>query len=143
MEIPINYWAVLACGVYAMMLGFLWYGPLFGKKWANLMGWGSMSEEEVKAKQKKAMPLYAVSFVTALIMAYVLAHGLIFGNAYLNMSGVVAGLQGSLWYWLGFVMPIMLGGSLWGGKHWKLLLIDGGYYLVQILGMGVILSLWV
>jgi hypothetical protein len=31
--IPINYWAVLAAALFTIALGFLWYGPLFGKSW--------------------------------------------------------------------------------------------------------------
>jgi len=38
METEINGWAVLVCGVVAMALGFVWYGPLFGKKWLELIG---------------------------------------------------------------------------------------------------------
>ena len=47
MEIPINYLAVLAAAVSNMVLGFLWYGPLFGKTWSKLMGWGEMTPEKM------------------------------------------------------------------------------------------------
>ena len=141
--VEISYLAILACGVAAMILGFVWYGPLFGKAWSNLMGWGTMSPEQIKEKQKSATPGYVVQFVGALVMAYVLAHGLAFGNAYLNMSGVAAGLQGAFWYWLGFVAPVTIGSVLWDGKPMKLWYINAGYYLVQMLVMAVILSLWI
>jgi len=140
--IEINYLAILACGVAAMILGFLWYGPLFGKMWADLMGCGAMTAEQVKEKQKKATPGYIVQFIGALLMAYVLAHGLTFGNAYLNMTGIGAGLQGAFWYWLGFVAPVTIGSVLWDGKPMKLWYINAGYYLVQLLMMGVILSVF-
>ena len=38
----INYLAVLACAIVAMPVGFLWFGPLFGKTWARHMGFGDM-----------------------------------------------------------------------------------------------------
>ena len=38
----INYLAVLACAIVAMPVGFLWFGPLFGKAWARHMGFGDM-----------------------------------------------------------------------------------------------------
>ena len=63
--VDVNYLAVLACGVVAMILGFLWYGPLFGKKWSQLMGWGEMTPELMAEKQKGARKGYAISFVTA------------------------------------------------------------------------------
>ncbi len=140
--VPINYLAVVACAVAAMAIGFVWYGPLFGKKWSELMGWGAMTPEALKEKQKAAMPGYAVSFVGALVMAYVLAHGLVFGNAYLHTSGISGGLQGSFWYWFGFVVPVTLGTVFWDGKPWKLWFINVGYYFVQIMVMGAILGFW-
>ena len=36
-EIHINYLAVVAAMLAQMFLGFLWYGPLFGKPWAKEM----------------------------------------------------------------------------------------------------------
>lgn len=138
----INYLAVLACGIAAMGLGFLWYGPLFGKSWSDLMGWGTMSPEQLKAKQKSATPGYIANFVGALVMAYVLAHAIIFGNAYLGTSGVVGGLMGTFYYWLGIVVPITIGQVFWDGKPWKLWLINAGYWLVLMLSMGAILSVW-
>lgn len=36
--VPVNYLAILVAAVLSMVLGFLWYGPLFGKEWTKLMG---------------------------------------------------------------------------------------------------------
>ncbi|HLD39833.1 MAG TPA: DUF1761 family protein, partial [Candidatus Nanoarchaeia archaeon] len=33
-----NYLAVLVAAIAAYVVGFLWYGPVFGKKWMALMG---------------------------------------------------------------------------------------------------------
>ena len=140
--IDVNYLAILASAVAAMVLGFLWYGPLFGKIWSELMGWGVMTPEKMAEMQKKARPAYAISFVGALAMAYVLAHALIFASAYLNSSGVTAGLAAGFWNWLGFIAPVTVGVVLWDGKPWKLWFINAGYYLVQLLMMGTILALW-
>ena len=140
--IPINYLAVVASAVAAMVVGFLWYGPLFGKSWSKLMGWGDMTPEKMKEMQKKAMPAYAVNMVGAFLMAFALAHNLIFGSAYLNMYGIAAGFQAAFWNWLGFVAPVTLGAVLWEGKPLKLWYINASYYLVVLLAMGTILALW-
>lgn len=34
----INYYAVVASSVLAMVVGAIWYGPLFGKKWLEITG---------------------------------------------------------------------------------------------------------
>lgn len=44
----INIWAVLACAIISMPIGAIWYGPLFGKKWMEIVG---MKEEDVKARE--------------------------------------------------------------------------------------------
>jgi hypothetical protein len=142
-EIPINYLAVLASAIAAMAIGFLWYGPLFGKTWSRLMGWGEMTPEKMAEMQKKARPAYAISFVGSLIMAYVLAHALVFASSYLNASGITAGLTAGFWNWLGFIVPVTIGSVLWDGKPWKLWCINAGYWLVLLLVMGAILALWV
>lgn len=143
MEVPINYLAVLACGVSAMVLGFLWYGPVFGKAWMKELGMTMPGEEEMKAMQGKMMKSYALMFVGAIIMAFTLAHNVVFGSAYLAMSGAEAGLQAGFWNWFGFVVPVLMGAVLWEKKTWKAFFINIGYYLVLLLIMGVILSLWV
>ena len=142
MDIPINYLAILASGIAAMAIGFLWYGPLFGKMWSDLMGWGVKTPEELAEMQRKARPAYAITFVASLVMAYVLAHALVFASTYLNVSGIWAGLMGGFWNWLGFVAPVTIGTVLWDGKPWKLWFINAGYWLVQLLVMGVILAAW-
>ena len=62
----VNLLAVLVGAVITMVLGFLWYGPLFGQMWMRMVG---RSAEEIEA----APTLYIYSFVSALITAYVLA----------------------------------------------------------------------
>ena len=139
MQPDINYLAVLVAGVINMVLGALWYGPLFGKSWMAMMGY---TPESMAAKKKGMGVRYLVTFIGSLIIAYVLDHGLIFGNAYLKMSGVSAGLMGAFWYWLGFLAVPMLGCVLWEGKSIKFYAINAGYYLVSLLCMGALLSAW-
>ena len=71
-EVPINYYAVLVCGISNMVLGYLWYGALFGKQWMALSG---ITPEKIEAAKSKGMAKgYLLSFVGALLMAFVLAH---------------------------------------------------------------------
>ncbi len=37
-ELKINYLAVLVAVVLQFVLGFLWYGPLFGEPWMEMVG---------------------------------------------------------------------------------------------------------
>jgi hypothetical protein len=138
--VPINYVAVLAAAVAAMVVGFLWYGPIFGKMWMKLSG---MTEAQMNAAKKKGMgPSYAIMFVGTLVMSYVLAHSLVFASSYLKASGMSAGVMAGFWSWLGFIAPVTLGSVLWEGKSWNLWLLNNGHYLVSLSVMGSILAIW-
>lgn len=140
--VPINYLAVLVCGVASMVLGFLWYGPMFGKMYISMMGFDKMDPAKQEAMKKGMTKSYVLSFIGALVMALVLAHALVFAESYMNASGALAGLQVGLWNWLGFIAPVTMGNVLWGNQTWKLWLLGNGYNLVQLLMFGVILALW-
>jgi hypothetical protein len=141
MEISINYLAILIAAIASMVIGFLWYGPIFGKKWIAMMGW---SEEQITEAKKKGMAKsYVLNFIGSLVMSYVLAHALIFASAYMKVDGVSAGVTVGLWNWLGFIAPVTLGAVLWERRPWKLWVLNNGYYAVALVIMGIILAIWV
>lgn len=139
-EVPINYLAVLASAIASMVVGSLWYGPIFGKQWITLQGW---TPEAMAANKAKGMTKsYILMFVGSLVMAYVLAHSLVFAADYLGVYGASAGLMTGFWSWIGFIAPVTLGIVLWEGRSWKLYILNNGYQLLNLLVMGVILALW-
>jgi hypothetical protein len=70
-NIAVNYLAVLVCAIVAMPVGFLWFGPLFGKTWARHMGLGDRQPDS--GKMAKAMTIF---FVGNVLIAFVLAHSI-------------------------------------------------------------------
>ena len=66
MDIVINYWAVLGAAVAMMVIGALWYGPIFGRVWMKLMGYDRQSMKDMKLKPPAAMSLM---FLAALLSA--------------------------------------------------------------------------
>jgi hypothetical protein len=141
--ISVNYFAVFVAALSSMVVGFMWFGPLFGKTWMKLMGWSKKDLEKTKEEKGSEMnKLYAIQFIGSLAMAFVLSHALEFAMTYLGTEGVSAGLQTGFWNWLGFVAPVTLASVLWEGKSWKLYLFNNSYYLTVLLVMGVILAVW-
>lgn len=106
------------------------------------MGWDPNDTVRMEAMKKSGQKMYLYQFIGSLIMAYVLAHALVFASAYLKVEGVSAGLTVGLWNWLGFVAPVTLGSVLWEGKPKKLWILNNAYYLLLLMVMGVILALW-
>lgn len=139
-QVYVNYLAVLVAAVAGMAVGFAWYGPLFGKQWMALSG---MSQQGINEAKKQGMgKIYLVAFLGSLLMAYVLAHFLVFASFYTGAYGASAGLMAGFWSWLGFIVPVTIGSVLWEGKSLKLWFLNAGHYLVVLLLMGLILSLW-
>jgi hypothetical protein len=141
--VPINYLAVLVSAIVMAVLGSLWYGPLFGKQWITLMDFDPKKVGEVQKAGIGAMwKSYATMALGSLVASFVLAHFVIFANAYMGSSGVTGGLTTGFWTWLGFIAPVTLGTVLWEGKSWKLWTLNTGYYLVGLLIIGALLSSW-
>lgn len=139
MNIEVNYLAVLLAGVATMVVGFLWYGPmLFAKPWMKLMGY---TAESIKKEQANMGKTYGISFVLALLTAYVLSHVMVLSENFYGYAPVMAGLSSAFWMWLGFIMPVQATDVLFGSKKFKLFVINTGYQLASVLVMGVVLGL--
>jgi hypothetical protein len=135
-QIDINFFAVFAASVAHMLIGWAWYSEkLFGKRWRFLMGKGEADAEELRRQGRKAM---AASFLGALVMAYVLGHFVYFVGA----TNANDGIQIGFWVWLGFVATTGLTTVLFEGRPKGVYFINISYYLVSLIVMGIILSLW-
>ncbi len=141
MAIDINWWALLVTTVISIISGFLWFGPVFGKAWMKSMGM-EMPTEITPEMKKQMNKSYAIVALGALIMNFTLLHNIVFGSAYLNMTGIATGLQAAFWNWLGFIAPVTVGSVLWEGRPWKFWMITSGYWLFVLLINGMILSVW-
>ena len=138
--VPINASAVVAAAMAKIFVESIWHGPLFGKVW---MEWSGLTPDKVEAVKAKGMgKAHVIALVSAVVMSYVLAHSLVFAEAYFKMGGVRAGIMCGFWNWLGFIAPVTLGAVIWEGKPWKLWLLLNSNYLVALPIMGVILALW-
>lgn len=137
--VDVNYLAVLAGGIVSMILGALWYGPLFSKQWIALSG---ITLEKMEEGKKKMVTGYLITFIGALLMTYLFSHILAFAQSYMDKEGLMSGLSTGFWIWIGFVAPVTLGSTLWEGKPWKLYFLNNGYNLIQLLLIGMILAIW-
>ena len=137
--ITVNYWAIASGAVLSMVIGAIWYGPLFGKKWMEIVGVNSNDLEARKKMQKSAGLLYGVQFVLTLFQVLILAH-------LIADTELVGGLERSLWIWAAFIIPTLAGAVMWtnesGKLKWARFLIQGGYQLVLFILFGLLLQYW-
>ena len=135
----VNYWAIVSGAVLSMVIGAIWYGPLFGKKWLEIAGVSPDDLEARKKMQNSAGPLYLVQFILTLFQVLVLAH-------LVADTKLVGGLERSLWIWAAFVIPTLAGAAMWTNENGKLklarFLIQGGYQLVIFTAFGLLLQYW-
>jgi len=133
----INYWAVLFSAIVSMVIGSIWYGPLFGKKFMEIMGMNKWTPDEQQAMQKKMWKSYVSQFVASLVMFFILAW-------YITTSvqtGVYGGVANAFGIWLGFVVPLAFGNTLWGGKM-AMFWLNIGNMLLTLLAGGTIIGAW-
>jgi len=131
--VDVNWLAILICAVVSMIVGSIWYGPVFGKQWMKLVGF---TKEELE-KGKKDMPkVYGQMFLGSVITSYVLA--VIISMA--PEKSVMMGVTGAFWVWVGFIAAVKYSDVLFEKKPLKLYLIEIGYYLIFLTISGAILG---
>lgn len=129
--VPINYLAVLLATVAAMLVGWLWYGPLFGAKWRALAG----------DPKPRAAVVYPIAFVANAATAYVLAY-VTSASSTANGNGFfVPALLSALFLWLGFSAARALIVTLFEAASVKLFLINTGHNLVVALVMALVIAI--
>ena len=137
--IEVNYLAVLLAAVVFMAIGFLWYNPiLFGKAWMKEKG---LTAAHLKKEQSKMGKYYGMSFLAALVTAFVLSHVMAMSAAYFQLPMLQTGITTAFWMWIGFVAPTQFGATIFGNKNWKLFGIETGYQLVGMLAMSVVIAM--
>lgn len=133
----INFLAVIAATLSTFLVGWLWYGPLFGKAWMNAVG---VTEEEI---EKGSMAkIFGLAFIFELIMAFNLAMFLTGSpEAAAQMDAGTGAFYGFLtgFGWIFFALAV---NSLYEQKSWKYIFINGGYWSVAFTVMGLIIGAW-
>jgi hypothetical protein len=134
----INYVALFIAAVAAMALAFVWYGPLFGKKWLEIAGVSAEEMAQRRKMQQTAMPLYAIQFALMLLQVYILWH-------FIKGWGGGTGIEIAVWIWLGFIMPTVAATAMWNNesRNRKLgrFMLQAGYQLVAFILFGFILGM--
>ena len=136
----VNLGSSLLITIILFIIGFLWYGPLFGNLWLKLSK--IPAADIAKAKRKGMAGMWkqmVLGFIGTFILVYVLS-GLIV------LLGIINPMQGAIlgfWLWLGFfACATLLNSVLWEGKPWGLFALNGLYWLVVLKLTGFLAVLW-
>jgi hypothetical protein len=131
-----NYLAVVIAAVAAWLAGAGWY-TAFGKSWTTALGTTPEKMQAMRSEPGAFLP-FIYAFGAELVMAWVLA-GLI-GHLGPGQVTLRNGLISGAFSWFGFVLPTMLVNNSFARRDWRLMLIDGGHWLLVLLLIGGIIG---
>jgi hypothetical protein len=128
----VNWPAVVVAGLSAFAVGGIWYSrPLFGNAWMIDSG---LTEEQVKAGNKGK--IFGFTALFSIIMSANLA--MFLADAKTDLAwGATAGFLTGIW-----TFGAIATHSLFELKSWRHIFINGGYSVVSLTLMGLILGAW-
>ena len=132
-NLKINHLAVFVCVILLHILGFLWYGPLFGERWMELV---ELDPERMEGAGDAG--IWITNFIAQLAPVYFLAW-------LFTKLNVTSGVRGAA---IAFVISFcfhhlsLMSGNMFSGEHYGLAWIVGGFSLVGLTLSGFILGIW-
>ncbi|MCC6410274.1 MAG: DUF1761 domain-containing protein [Saprospiraceae bacterium] len=162
----INWIAVLCSALVPLVVGFVWYGPLFGKAWMRATG---LTEEQLKGANMAVIfgLTFVFSIMASLALYSVVVHQFHIFSLFVPDPGLedgsteagklvqqVLALAGDgfrtfkhgafhgLLFSLFMVLPLIGINGLFERRSWKYIFLHTGYWAVTLMLMGGILCAW-
>lgn len=127
----INWLSVIVAAISSFLIGGIWYGPFFGKRWMTEFGF---TKDDLK---KRSVPkTFGLSLLLAFVAALILE--MFIGTEADVMFGACAGFFAGFG-WVATMLGILY---LFEMKTLKAYLINAGYCVVSLTLMGIILGAW-
>ena len=142
----INYIAIIVAGLVPNMIGAIYYGPLFGKKWLDSLGF---TEEDLKGR--KEVLIYGSAFVLSTITAFFMKFLIELTHKELNASGELIlgsfhsfkhGAFHGFFLAVGLVLPVIICLGMFQKQKSSNILINSIYWVLCYAIMGGILDMW-
>ncbi len=140
-QIHVSWIAVVVAVVASFFFGWLWHGPLFGKKWASLMKFPPDMKPDPKVMTRGMVLTVVGTFLTAWVLVYSsdVWRPSVWG-AGTDSPAYVYGFLTGLFTWLGFYVPMQLSAVAWEGRGWQLFGINSAYHFVNLQLIAMILA---
>lgn len=135
----VNWLAVLVAAAASFMVGGIWYGALFAKKWVELNGHDEAAQKAMAERQGKTFLGFIVGdLVCATVFALLIAN--------LDRIGAQAGAGDAallaFLIWLGVLVPIGHAKHTANGRPLNAWLLDAPHELLSILAIAVVIGAW-
>ncbi|HEX5798348.1 MAG TPA: DUF1761 domain-containing protein [Candidatus Saccharimonadales bacterium] len=134
-EVSVSWLAIFLATLAAMVIGSIWYGPLFGKQWMKAVG---LKKKDLQGGSWWPMvAMVGLALAQAVILAHFIAYA---SNFYFDFDGWVVGVLTGLWAFAGFIAPVLISNTMFSKGSTELLKINLSNQFVTLLVMGVILG---
>jgi len=134
--VHVNFLAVLVAAIAVFVLGWLWYSPfLFYKPWMRARG---IDPAVAMAGAKMPAGKLVIELVRCIVLAYIVA-------VLVTLLGVTSWMGAAhfgLVLWIGFPVILLIGSVLWDNTPVKVAAIHAGDWLVKLLVIPIIVSVW-
>ncbi len=128
----IKWWGVLGGVIIHFIVGMLWYGPFFGKRWMQEVG---MDEEQIR--QGPVVGIYLATLLFSVIATLTLAITLNgFATTSIAQACAVAGMV-----WFGFNFVQAFNHNNFENKSIKLLMINSCFDLTVFVLVAILLQI--
>jgi len=162
-----NFYIFFLAALVPMIIGSVWYGPLFGKAWMNQMGF---TEESLKGTNmlKTLLICYVLSILIAFALMPMVIHQMgVYstlagepgfteqtGEAYSYFENFVAtysdrfrtfrhGAFHGVLFGFFLILPVIGIVALFEKKSFKYVAINAGYWIVTLVIMGGVICQWI
>lgn len=124
---------IIGAIVASIALGFVWHGPLFGKKW---MAYNGLKQPK---KGEATFGMMLPGFIASIVMLFV--QSAVMGRAFqlVALQNIGQALLIAVILWLPFTALTLANIYTWSGKSKGMFVLDAGYSLVSILVTAAIL----
>jgi hypothetical protein len=132
----VNYMAVLVAAIVVFVLGWLWYSPLlFYKPWMRARG---LDPAAAMANAKMPLGNLVIELLRCLVLAFIVAHLV----AAVGITNWMVAAHFGLLLWVGFPVVLLTGAVIWDNVPVKVAAIHAGDWLVKLLVIPIIVSMW-
>jgi Protein of unknown function (DUF1761) len=140
-EIHINYLSVVAAVAASFFFGFLWYGPLFGKRWMQLMGMPTEGKPETKIMLRGMALMIIGTFLTSYVMVHAseIWRPSVWGVGQ-DAPPCIYGFFNGFFTWIGFFVPMQLSMVAWEKRSWRLCGLNSVYHFLNLQIIAMILA---
>jgi hypothetical protein len=132
----VNYMAVLVAAIAVFVLGWLWYSPLlFYKPWMRARG---LDPAAAMAGAKMPTGKLFIELLRCIVLAFIVAYLV----AAVGITNWVVAAHFGLLLWIGFPVVLLTGAVIWDNVPVKVAAIHAGDWLVKLLVIPIIVSMW-